>query len=236
VSDTINTPVQQLSNDSQKGDGKPALLRTDEALHYWDDRHVQRSERLSGGDLALDEAGNHAFYLRRAGTLLELIERHLPLVEPCFALDAGCGTGFFAANLERCGIRVMGIDASPAAISYCRRHHPGAYVQSRLDTFEYPDFFDCVYAIDVLFDIVDDGVWAASFENLASLTRPGGLLVVTDHHGTNREQLGNYIVHRPITDYLALAQERDLDYQGFTPYNFRTNRRGFHTFVRPGVH
>ncbi len=217
------------------GDGRRPLLLTDEALRYWDDRHARAGDEFSGGDIGLDAAGNHAFYLRRVGSLLELIEEHLPLVEPCFALDAGCGKGFFASHLAQCGIEVTGIDASATAIDFCRRHHRGLFLQSRLDTFEHADFFDCVYAIDVMFDIVDDDVWAASFENLASLTRPGGLLVVTDHNGARRAQLGNYIVHRPVTDYLAIAHEHELDYRGFKPYGFRTNARGFHSFVRNGV-
>jgi len=208
------------------------LLETEEALVYWNQRHAHRDELRSGGDIGLDFAANQAFYLRRVGMLLELVQGHLPLVEPVFALDAGCGKGYFAGQLEQCGIRVLGVDASATAIDFCRRQHAGVYVNSRLDTFESPDLFDCVYSIDVFFHILDDAVWAASLSNLASLTRPGGLLLVTDHNAPRRRQLGDYIVHRPASEYRAIAEQHGFDYRGWRPYAFRTNVLGFHSFVR----
>jgi SAM-dependent methyltransferase len=210
------------------------LLATEEALSYWDQRHGQRDELRSGGDIGLDFESNQAFYLRRLGMLLELIEAHLPLVEPCFVLDAGCGKGYFAGRLEECGMRVVGIDASRTAVNFCLANHAGVYVNSRLDTFESPDLFDCAYAIDVFFHILDDAVWAASFVNLASLIREGGLLLVTDHDAPGRRQLGDYIVHRPASEYRTLAEAHGLEYRGWRPYGFRTNPLGFHRFVRPG--
>jgi SAM-dependent methyltransferase len=212
-----------------------SLLRSDDALLYWDQRHARSGALQSGGDLGLDDATNHAFYLRRVGMLLELIDQYLPLVEPVFALDAGCGKGFVAGQLEQCGVRVVGVDASAIAVAHCRARHPGVYVQSRLDAFEYPDFFDCVYAIDVMFDIVDDAMWAASFTNLASLTRPGGVLLVTDHDGPARVPHGDHVVYRPAADYVGLAAPYGLRYDGFRPYNFRNNPAGFHAFVRSEV-
>jgi SAM-dependent methyltransferase len=211
--------------------GRP-LLETEEALAYWDQRHANRDELRSGGDIGLDFAANQAFYLRRLGMLLEHIEEFLPLVEPVFALDAGCGKGYFAGQLEQCGVRVVGIDASEAAIEVCRRDHAGVFVHSRLDTFESPDLFDCVYSIDVFFHILDDAVWAASIANLASLTAPGGVLLVTDHDAPRRRQLGNYIVHRPATEYRAVVEPYGFEYRHFRPYAFRTNVLGFHSFVR----
>jgi SAM-dependent methyltransferase len=208
------------------------LLETEEAIGYWNQRHASRDELRSGGDIGLDFAANQAFYLRRMGMLLELIEGHLALVEPVFALDAGCGKGYFAGQLEQCGMRVVGVDASASAIDFCRRNHRGVYQHSRLDTFESPDLFDCVYAIDVFFHILDDAVWAASFSNLASLTRPGGLLLVTDHDADHRRQLGDYIVHRPASEYREVAAPYGFEYRGFRPYSFRTNPLGFHSFVR----
>jgi SAM-dependent methyltransferase len=208
------------------------LLETEEALVYWNQRHANRDELRSGGDIGLDFAANQSFYLRRVGMLLEQVEAHLPLVEPVFALDAGCGKGYFAGQLEQCGIRVVGVDASATAVEFCRRAHDGVYVHARLDTFESPDLFDCVYSIDVLFHILDDAVWAASVANLASLTRPGGLLLITDHNGPRRRQLGNYIVHRPASEYRAIADSYGFEYREFRPYAFRTNQLGFHSFVR----
>jgi 2-polyprenyl-3-methyl-5-hydroxy-6-metoxy-1,4-benzoquinol methylase len=211
--------------------GQP-LLATEEALSYWDQRHANRDELRSGGDIGLDFGSNQAFYLRRMGKLLELIEEYVPFVEPCFVLDAGCGKGYFAGQLEECGIRVVGIDASATAINHCLANHAGVYMHSRLDTFESPDLFDCVYAIDVFFHILDDAVWEASFVNLTTLTRPGGALFVTDHNAAGRRQLGDYIVHRPASEYVAIADAHGLEYRGWRPYAFRTNPLGFHCFVR----
>jgi SAM-dependent methyltransferase len=103
---------------------------------------------------------------------------------------------------------------------------------SPLSAWSTPWLYDVAYAIDVLFHILDDGEWAASVANLASLVRYGGTLVITDEDAPQRRQRGSYIVHRTRGEYEAQLGPRGLEHRGFRPYAFRDNQVGFHIFTR----
>jgi SAM-dependent methyltransferase len=54
--------------------------------------------------------------------LLELLSAEpLPAGRPRHLLDLGCGPGLYAVPLARAGLRVTGIDVSPAAVDHARR-------------------------------------------------------------------------------------------------------------------
>ncbi|MQA83985.1 MAG: methyltransferase domain-containing protein [Streptosporangiales bacterium] len=211
------------------------LMTAAEAAAYWDTRHRRQDELRSGGHIGLDRAGNEMFYARRLGTLLEIIGDGANPADPLFLLDAGCGKGSFAHALARCGHRVDAIDASPSAISSCRRRAeetgPRFFVSS-LSAWRSPFLYDVVYSIDVLFHILDDAEWEASLTNLASLVRLAGTLVVTDEGELSRTQRGTYILHRAREEYCRAVERRGLVLREFRPYGFRENRVGFYVFTR----
>jgi 2-polyprenyl-3-methyl-5-hydroxy-6-metoxy-1,4-benzoquinol methylase len=41
-------------------------------------------------------------------------------------LDVGCGNGYFARELARCGARVTGIDISPRMVAHAKEHESAA--------------------------------------------------------------------------------------------------------------
>jgi 2-polyprenyl-3-methyl-5-hydroxy-6-metoxy-1,4-benzoquinol methylase len=219
-------------------------LTSAEAAAYWEARHRRAGELASGGHIGIGHAGNELFYARRLGALLEIIGDHASMTHPLFVLDAGCGKGHFARGLARCGHRVDAIDAAAAAIEYCRTVPgspvPGSPVPGKqlhwavspLSAWSTPWLYDVVYAIDVLFHVLDDGEWAASVTNLASLVRYGGALVITDEDAPRRRPRGSYIVHRTRGEYEAQLERRGLEHRGFRPYAFRDNQVGFHIFTR----
>jgi 2-polyprenyl-3-methyl-5-hydroxy-6-metoxy-1,4-benzoquinol methylase len=210
------------------------ILTQAQAAAYWESRHRRAGDLRSGGHIGLDHASNEIFYARRLGVLLEIIGDHTSAAEPLFVLDAGCGKGLFARAVDHCGHRVDAIDAAAAAIEYCREQ-PGATARfevSSLSAWSSPWLYDVVYAIDVLFHVLDDGEWAASVGNLASLVRYGGTLVITDEDSPHRTPRGSYIVHRTRGEYEALLAPRGLTHRGFRPYAFRDNHVGFHVFTR----
>ena len=206
-------------------------LSRDEAIQYWDDRHRSLGELRSGGHLGLSEAANEIFYRVRLGKLLELIGNLNAPDEPMFLLDAGCGKGRFSRELAACGFCVDGIDASDAAIAASRAAGGARFEVSTLAGWRSPTLYDVVMSIDVLFHILDEDEWASSVRNLASLTRLGGQLIVTDENRDDRRPAGNYIVHRPRAAYADLLSDK-FRFVAFTPYQFRENAVGFLQFVR----
>ena len=201
-------------------------------MRYWEERHRTRGELRSGGQIGLDEAANQIFYFTRLGKLLEIIgDRNTPS-EPLFLLDAGCGKGLFARSLVSCGFAVDGIDASTTAIEFCRSHGDGRYEISTLAEWRSPTLYDVVYSVDVFFHLIDDADWRASLDNLASLVRIGGKLIIADERNEVRRQAGNYIVHRMLSEYVDALGWRGFTLREFRPYAFRDNKIGFLVFVR----
>lgn len=89
-------------------------------------------------------------------------------------LDAGCGTGGMMAQLD--GRHVVGVDASPIAISICRERGLRRLVRASVDRLPFPDSsFDAVLSLDVLYhrDVADD---VEGVREMARVLRPGGRL------------------------------------------------------------
>lgn len=199
---------------------------------YWDERHALQEELTSGGHIALGEPGNELFYRQRLGTLIEITGDQASFRHPLEVLDAGCGKGFFSDALMKGGHRVTGIDASSVAIEHCRQHAEGVYVQSGLEEYTSAVLYDVVYCIDVAFHILDDGLWEKSMDNLASLVRCGGRLILTEADVEEREPRGAYVVHRPLANYDSLLEPQGFRFVEFRPYRFRENEVGFLLYDR----
>jgi SAM-dependent methyltransferase len=200
---------------------------------YWDTRHREHDDLASGGHIGLDRAGNELFYALRLGSLLPLIGDLTDESAPLFTLDAGCGKGHFARALARCGHRVDAFDASEEAVAHARAQGGGPrYAVACLDQWRSPWPYDVVLCVDVLFHVLDDEEWAAGLRNLASLVRVTGRLILTDENADARRPRGDYILHRPVTEYAALLEPLGLRHTLFTRYGFRENQVGFHVFTR----
>lgn len=95
------------------------------------------------------------------------------------ALEAGCGTGYFARELERrYGWRMVAADLGGEGLDYARRLGVGRPVQCDIAALPFPDAsFDAVVSMDVIvhFPRGEEGRAAAE---LARVLRPGGLAAI----------------------------------------------------------
>jgi SAM-dependent methyltransferase len=214
--------------------GVPERLGVQQAIDFWDSRHRVRGELLSGGDLTYDHAGNEILYAVRLGRLLDVLGTWSSTAAPLRLLDAGCGKGYYTRAFARYGYLVDGIDTSTFAIEACRRDAVGGerYAVSTLDAWQPGYVYDAVVSVDVMFHLMDDGVWERSVRNLARLVRLGGLLVVADHDTEQDNVRGEYQVTRATHRYHELAAAEGLRPDGFVPYRFRGSPVGFHVFTR----
>jgi len=92
-------------------------------------------------------------------------------------LEAGCGTGHFAAVLrERYGAQVTAIDLQSEGIRYCRSRRGVTAAQASIAALPFPTgAFDLVTNMDVLVHF-PEGQEDAPFAELVRVVRPGGLL------------------------------------------------------------
>ena len=217
----------------QAMDGGPGLLGVEAARRFWDQRHRDLDDLRSGGDTGFDRAGNEVFYAWRLGLLLHAIGDVTSVQAPLRVLDAGCGKGWFARAIARCGHVVDAIDVSVLAIEEARTLGGGPHYEvATLAEFRSTRLYDVVFSIDVLFHLLDDAEWATGLRNLASLVRLTGKLVVSDWVDEERRQFGCHQLVRPPSAYVELLTGEGLQYERTLPYAFRSSRVGLHVFVR----
>lgn len=94
-------------------------------------------------------------------------------------LDAGCGTGRVAAELDRRGFEVVGTDLDPHMLGAAQRKAPHVtWVEADLTRLALDgDPFDAVVLAGNVLIFVAPGTEAAAVERCAAHLRPGGLLI-----------------------------------------------------------
>ena len=128
------------------------------------------------------------------------------------ALDVGCGTGDFTAQMAQGGAVVVGTDVAEAALERARRRHPAQ--DFRLVPIDgplpFPDnAFDLVWATEVIEHIADTARWLSEIRRV--LAPSGRLLLTTPAHGRVRVALaGVDRFSEPLGDHLHLYTRRSL--------------------------
>lgn len=139
------------------------LPSTDAQRAFWDDWNT--SHRAEG----LDD------FMRRQSEVL--LRWAATIGERPRLLEVGCGTGWLTKiAVTRLGAEATGIDLSPAAIELARVACPEAeFVCGNFSATGLQGPFDVVVSADVIGHVPDHGEF---IENVASLLRPGGILVL----------------------------------------------------------
>ena len=119
----------------------------------------------------------------RVGLMARVLAAALPRADAPWVLDAGAGRGTLARLLARRGYRVAALDESAAFVRYLAASHGGARRlpawPARGDVARLPfanGAFQGVVCGEVLEHLADD---AGALAELARVTRPGGILVLT---------------------------------------------------------
>lgn len=112
-------------------------------------------------------------------------------------LDAGCGTGRVARELDRRGFAVAGIDSDPEMLDTARAKAPElVWALGDLAASEWPravpDRFDLVLLAGNVMIFLEAGTEGHVLANLASRLKPGGLLVAGFRLEPDGLPLGRY--------------------------------------------
>jgi SAM-dependent methyltransferase len=137
----------------------------------------------------------------------------LPEVRPHDrALDLGCGSGDFTAELAHAGAAVVGVEVAEAALRRARANHPE--LEFRITPIDGPlpledCSFDLVWASEVIEHVADTARWLSEVRRVLA---PGGrLLLSTPSHGRLRVALGGIDrFSEPLGDHLHLYTRRSL--------------------------
>lgn len=143
--------------------------------------------------------------------LLE-VERVVDLCLDGFAadsvLDIGTGSGIFAEEFDRRGLRVTGVDVNPDMIEAARRYAPHAqFLEAQADTLPFGDStFDLVFLGHVLHEVADPA------HALAEARRVARLRVAVLEWPYRAEEHGPPLDHRLRDDAIA-AFARDAGFE-----------------------
>ena len=143
-------------------------------------------------------------------------------VAPRRVLEAGCGTGWFAARVQReLGADVVAVDQSQRMVELARARGVDARVGDAQDLVLADGEFDCVLAAWMLYHVPDVD---RALAEIARVLRPGGRLVAvtnaTDHlaelwrlAGIDRIPLtfGRENGAEQLAPHFAVVERRDAD-------------------------
>ena len=139
-----------------------------------------------------------------------------PAVVPAVVLDAGCGEGYAAGLLAAAwpGVRVVGVDYDAVTTTHAARTHGGeqaAYLRGALTALALADgVVDVAVSLQVLEHIWTPGDFV---RELARVTRPGGVLVVSTPNrltfspGLGRRERPSNVYHCREYDAAELRDE-----------------------------
>ncbi|KJS61252.1 class I SAM-dependent methyltransferase [Streptomyces rubellomurinus] len=110
--------------------------------------------------------------------------------------DLGCGPGHVAGWLSGLGAEVVGIDLSPRMVELARREHPKAGFRTG-DLLALPAADGEFAAAVALYSVIhlEPGELAPAFAEMHRVLRPGGVLLVSFHLGTEVKRLEEWWGH-----------------------------------------
>lgn len=181
--------------------------------HYW--------SNLVSGDLTLDRVGNvgcgiafNEWIYRQKGEALHraLRDANISLAGTSI-FEAAFGVGYYLSRWRSHGVgQVTGVDLSADAVEQARMEYPDFDLQCQdlAELAPSPTPFDVVFAIDVLYHIIDDVQWDRAVRNLARRVRAGGALVFTDQFWAVRTHRSAHVRRRRFEDYVEVLGEEGL--------------------------
>lgn len=156
-----------------------------DAAAFWEDQHRRfGSDFRAVADRPEDETGR---YPAQRQAFLDFITTLGCDLDGASCIEIGCGNGFWAGVVRSAGASsYRGFDISATAVRYCRSAIPdGTFDCLDLSREPMPEGLqaDLVFSIDVLQHVVEPELVERFLRNMATATKPGGMLILTSYTG-----------------------------------------------------
>jgi len=184
---------------------------------YWN-RRYETVDATRSGHIDLPVEYNRWLYRRKQGHARRALAKVGASLRGARLLEIAAGSGAWMPFWDGEGVHdYCGVDLSERAIDALRERYPARRLfQHDLNALHIGGVvgtgYDCVTAIDVLYHVVDDDRFRAVLADLASVLKPGGLLLLHDQflHGAPQEY-GGYIRWRRLADYESALAEAGFE-------------------------
>ncbi|MFJ6385818.1 class I SAM-dependent methyltransferase [Kitasatospora sp. NPDC092039] len=122
--------------------------------------------------------------------------------------DLGCGPGHVAGWLAEQGARVVGIDLSPRMVELARRERPGAVFRAG-DLLALPAADGEFAAAVALYSVIhlEPAELTPAFAEMRRVLRPGGVLLVSFHLGSEVRRMEEWWGHPVDVDFHFLEAD-----------------------------
>ncbi len=162
---------------------------------YWEER-LSKDFSLAGvGFRRKGTDYNYWVYKIRVEKLEEAIKKFKIEAANRDILDIGTGTGFF--------------------IDFWKQKNPSTI--TGYDLTEVSIKYDIISIFDVLYHIVEDKKFERALKNLAKLSKPGAVLIITDLFGKSRVRITEHTNFRSYNEYQKLFNQNRFEIQGHLP-------------------
>ena len=189
---------------------------------YWSSLHQKLPGKLSAvGYEGLGEGFNRATYGIRLQAAEALLRSH-PVRPVTTVIEGAVGVGKYREVWQALGMTAwVGLDISEAAIGHLQERFPDStFLRTDLTDANDPAWThvplqaDLVTAVDVLYHLTDDALFATALKNLASRVRKSGWLLVSDIFVPERKQTAEHVVRRPLDAYLRVLDPLGFEVKG----------------------
>jgi len=191
------------------------------AAEFWESRLRHHFDMIGVGYSRLGWPFNLALYRQRLVVLGRTIRRYRIKAAGAAVVELGPGTGFYIDYWKTLGIgSLLGLDITAVVTERLTAKYP-EYRFAEVDVSErWPAddaSADIVTAFDVLFHITDDTRFEAAIREAGRVTRPGGLLLVSDLFLHGEAFRGFHQVSRTLLDYHQVLDGAGFDVLGRMP-------------------
>lgn len=171
---------------------------------YWEKRHRRYGMDLRGvGNSSLSAEQNEAMYVQACRIVLEVCGRQGVDWKSAHVLDIGCGSGFYTALFQECGVvAYTGVDITKVLFPNLQKRFPhDQFVQLDVTQDELQDVYDLIVMIDVTQHIVQPRRFRRAMKNVWAHLKPGGLFLVTSWLSPRTIRRQPHETARPLADY-----------------------------------
>lgn len=172
---------------------------------YWEKRLSEQFDITRTGTLGFSPEYNKWLYRAKIRALHYILKKYAIQITKKSIIDLGCGTGFFIDFYSQFApSEITGIDITKTSVSQLSLRYPKySFIQGKIESHEMQELgkFDIVNVFDVLYHLKITEDFTCVMQNIASITKAGGHIFITDLLGTSDIDAAEHVTFRGIATY-----------------------------------